>query len=68
MRIGRSTISDDEQPWTGVVLPTEGIVVHIAEAGQAAGIPLPPESVSLLKGVGVEAKNHAERRARPRDG
>ena len=49
MRIGRFTISDDEQPWTGVVLPTEGIVVHIAEAGQAAGIPLPPESVSLLK-------------------
>ena len=46
MRIGQFTRSDEERPWAGVV--REGGVVHLGEAGLAAGVDLPRRTTDLL--------------------
>ena len=46
MRIGQFTRSDDERPWAGVV--HEERVIHLGEAGLAAGIDLPRRTTDLL--------------------
>jgi 2-keto-4-pentenoate hydratase/2-oxohepta-3-ene-1,7-dioic acid hydratase in catechol pathway len=46
MRIGQFTRTSEERPWAGVL--TNGSVVHLGEAGIAAGIDLPRRTVSLL--------------------
>lgn len=46
MRIGRYRDGDDEAPWCGV--RTGDGIVHLAEAGAAAGVDLPRRTVDLL--------------------
>lgn len=46
MRLGQFTRTSEERPWAGVV--REESVVHLGEAGVAAGIDLPRRTVDLL--------------------
>lgn len=46
MRLGQFTRSDEERPWAGVV--RDSSVIHLGEAGLAAGVDLPRRTTDLL--------------------